>query len=216
MDNLILEIKELNHAYGESDLTIKDLNFNISIGERVSILGPSGCGKSTLLRLIAGLEKPNSGEIIKKAEVMTSHEIFIPPEKRNVGLVVQEKALFPHLTIYENVCFGIRGNKDKNKIVSDLLELLKIDSLTNKHPHEISGGEQQRVALARSLAPTPDLLMLDEPFSALDEELRKTLYKEVSEVFSEKNSSILLVTHDPYEAEVMTDKQLRMENGKLI
>ena len=216
MDNLILEIKDLNHAYGESDLTIKDLNLNIPVGERVSILGPSGCGKSTLLRLIAGLEKPNSGEIIKKAEVMTNHKIFIPPEKRNVGLVVQEKALFPHLTVYENICFGIQRNKDKNKIVSDLLELLKIDSLKNKHPHEISGGEQQRVALARSLAPTPDLLMLDEPFSALDEELRKTLYREVSEVFSEKNSSILLVTHDPYEAEVMTDKQLRMENGKLI
>ena len=182
MDNLILEIKDLNHAYGKSDLTIKDLSLNISVGERVSILGPSGCGKSTLLRLIAGLEKPNSGEIIKKAEVMTSDKIFISPEKRNVGLVVQEKALFPHLTVYENICFGIQRNKDKNKIVSDLLELLKIDSLKNKYPHEISGGEQQRVALARSLAPTPDLLMLDEPFSALDEELRKTLYEEVSEV----------------------------------
>ena len=216
MDNLILEIKDLNHAYGESDLTIKDLNLNISVGERVSILGPSGCGKSTLLRLIAGLEKPNSGEIIKKAEVMTNHKIFIPPEKRNVGLVVQEKALFPHLSVYENICFGIHRNKDKNKIVFDLLELLKIDSLKNKYPHEISGGEQQRVALARSLAPNPDLLMLDEPFSALDEELRKSLYEEVSKVFSERNSSILLVTHDAYEAEVMTDKQLTMEKGNLI
>ena len=131
MDNLILEIKDLNHAYGKSDLIIKGLNLNISIGEKVSILGPSGCGKSTLLRLIAGLENPNSGEIIKKAEVMTSDKIFIPPEKRNVGLVVQEKALFPHLSVYENICFGIQRNKDKNKIVSDLLELLKIDSLIN-------------------------------------------------------------------------------------
>ena len=216
MDNLILEIKDLNHSYGKSDLTIKDLNLNISIGERVSILGPSGCGKSTLLRLIAGLEKPNNGEIIKKAEVMTSDKIFIPPEKRKVGLVVQEKALFPHLSVYANICFGIQRNKDKNKIVSDLLELLKIDSLKNKYPHEISGGEQQRVALARSLAPNPDLLMLDEPFSALDEELRKSLYEEVSNVFSERNSSILLVTHDAYEAEVMIDKQLRMEKGNLI
>ncbi len=100
MENLILEIKDLNHAYGKSDLIIKGLNLNISIGEKVSILGPSGCGKSTLLRLIAGLEKPKSGEIIKKAEVMTSDKIFIPPEKRNVGLVVQEKALFPHLSVY--------------------------------------------------------------------------------------------------------------------
>ena len=216
MDNLILKIQGLNHAYGKSDLTIIDLNLNISIGERVSILGPSGCGKSTLLRLIAGLEKPNSGEIIKKAEVMTSDKVFIPPEKRNVGLVVQEKALFPHLSVYENISFGIRRNKDKNKIVSDLLELLKIDSLKNKYPHEISGGEQQRVALARSLAPNPDLLMLDEPFSALDEELRKSLYEEVSKVFSDRNSSILLVTHDAYEAEFMTDKQLRMEKGNLI
>ena len=216
MENLILEIKDLNHAYGKSDLIIKGLNLNISIGEKVSILGPSGCGKSTLLRLIAGLENPNSGEIIKKAEVMTSDKIFIPPEKRNVGLVVQEKALFPHLSVYENISFGIQRNKDKNKIVSDLLELLKIDSLKNKYPHEISGGEQQRVALARSLAPNPDLLMLDEPFSALDEDLRRSLYEEVSKVFSERNSSILLVTHDAFEAEVMTDKQLRMENGNLI
>ena len=142
----------------------------------------SGCGKSTLLRLIAGLEKPKSGEIIKKTEVMTNHTIFIPPEKRNVGLVVQEKALFPHLSVYENICFGIQRKRDKKKIVFDLLELLKIDNLKNKYPHEISGGEQQRVALARSLAPTPDLLMLDEPFSALDEELKKTLYEEVSAV----------------------------------
>ena len=120
------------------------------------------------------------------------------------------------MSVYENICFGIHRNKDKNKIVFDLLELLKIDSLKNKYPHEISGGEQQRVALARSLAPNPDLLMLDEPFSALDEELRKSLYEEVSKVFSERNSSILLVTHDAYEAEVMTDKQLRMEKGNLI
>lgn len=216
MDNLILEIKELNHAYGKAGLTIRGLNLNLEIGERVSILGPSGSGKSTLLRLIAGLEKPNNGEIIKKAEIMTNNKIFIPPEKRNIGLVVQEKALFPHLSVYENICFGVQKNKDKNKIVFDLLELFKIDSLKDKYPHEISGGEQQRVALARSLAPNPDLLMLDEPFSALDEELRKTLYKEVSEVFSKRNSSVLLVTHDPYEAEVMTDKQLKMEDGNLI
>ena len=195
MDNLILEIKELNHAYGESDTIIKDLSFNISIGERVSILGPSGCGKSTLLRLIAGLEKPNSGEIIKKAEVMTSHEIFIPPEKRNVGLVVQEKALFPHLSVNENISFGIQRNKDKNKIVSDLLELLKIDSLKNKHPHEISGGEQQRVAIARALIAETNLILADEPTGNLD-------FKTSKEIFSlflklkKLKKTIIFATHN--------------------
>ena len=141
---------------------------------------------------------------------------LMPPEKRKIGLVVQEKALFPHLSVYENICFGIKQNKNKNSICLDLLELLKINTLKNKYPHEISGGEQQRVALARSLAPNPELLMLDEPFSALDESLKETLYVDISKVFLERNSTILLVTHDTKEAEIMTDIQLRMEKGKLI
>ena len=140
----------------------------------------------------------------------------MPPEKRNIGLVVQEKALFPHLSVYENICFGIKQNKNKNSISLDLLELLKIDTLKDKYPHEISGGEQQRVALARSLAPDPKLLMLDEPFSALDESLKETLYVDISQVFLERNSTILLVTHDTKVAEIMTDIQLRMEKGKLV
>ncbi|MDA7554299.1 ABC transporter ATP-binding protein [Gammaproteobacteria bacterium] len=216
MSNLILEIKDLYHSYSEHALSIENINLEIGSGDRVSILGPSGCGKSTLLRLIAGLEKPDQGEIRINDIKVSDNENLIPPEKRNIGLVVQEKALFPHLSVFENICFGIKKNKDKDLIASELLNLLKIDNLKNKYPHEISGGEQQRVALARSLAPKPNFLMLDEPFSALDEDLKETLYKDISQVFLDMSCAILLVTHDRNEAEIMTNKQIRMEEGKFL
>ena len=208
--NNILEISNLSHAYSKDSKSVTGINLNILPGERVAILGPSGCGKSTLLRLIAGLERPSEGEIKIKGIEVSSKEILVPPEKRNVGLVVQDKALFPHLSVYANICFGIRKNKTKDDIASELLNLFKIEELKNKYPHEISGGEQQRVALARSLATNPDVLMLDEPFSALDKELKQNIYSEISAVFSEKKSTILLVTHDQNEAELMTDRRLIM------
>ena len=216
MSNLILEIKDLYHSYSEHALSIENINLEIGAGDRVSILGPSGCGKSTLLRLIAGLEKPDQGEIRINDIKVSDNKNLIPPEKRNIGLVVQEKALFPHLSVFENICFGIKKNKDKDLIASELLNLLKINNLKNKYPHEISGGEQQRVAIARSLAPKPNFLMLDEPFSALDEDLKETLYKDISRVFSDMSCAILLVTHDRNEAEIMTNKQIRMEEGKFL
>ena len=216
MSNLILEIKNLSHSYGETNQVIQNINLEIEKSDRVAILGPSGCGKSTLLRLIAGLEKPNLGQIFIDGTVVSTEKFIEPPEKRKIGLVVQEKALFPHLSVYDNIGFGIKKNIDKKTITNDLLELLKIDSLKNKYPHEISGGEQQRVALARSLAPNPKLLMLDEPFSALDKDLKGVLYEEISQVFSERGSTILLVTHDSQEAEIMTKKQMKMEKGQFL
>jgi len=216
MSNLILEIKNLSHSYGETNQIIQNINLEIEKSDRVAILGPSGCGKSTLLRLIAGLEKPNLGQITIDETVVSTEKFVVPPEKRKIGLVVQEKALFPHLSVYDNIGFGIKKNIDKKSITNDLLELLKIDSLRNKYPHEISGGEQQRVALARSLAPNPKLLMLDEPFSALDEDLKGVLYEEISQVFSERGSTILLVTHDSQEAEIMTKKQMKMDKGQFL
>ena len=214
--NNILEISNLSHAYSKDSKSVTGINLNILSGERVSILGPSGCGKSTLLRLIAGLERPSEGEIKIKGIEVSSKEILVPPEKRNVGLVVQDKALFPHLSVYANICFGIRKNKTKDDIASELLNLFKIEELKNKYPHEISGGEQQRVALARSLATNPDVLMLDEPFSALDNELKQNIYSEISAVFSEKKLTILLVTHDQNEAELMTERRLIMEKGSFV
>jgi len=216
MNSNILEITNLNHTYDADTLILQDINLDISKGERVAILGPSGCGKSTLLRLIAGLEKQKTGLIKINNSEVSSENTFLPPEKRKVGLVVQEKALFPHLTVQQNICFGIQDKRDKDSITQGLMGLLKIDSLKNKYPHEISGGEQQRVALARSMAPNPSLLMLDEPFSALDVDLKNNLYEEISNLFSERNITVLLVTHDLREAEIMTTRQLKMEKGKLI
>ena len=216
MSNLILEIENLSHSYDETNQIIQNINLEIQKSDRVAILGPSGCGKSTLLRLIAGLEKPNMGQITIDGTVVSTEKLIVPPEKRKIGLVVQEKALFPHLSVYDNIGFGIKKNIDKKTITNDLLELLKIESLKNKYPHEISGGEQQRVALARSLAPNPKLLMLDEPFSALDKDLKGVLYEEISQVFSERGSTILLVTHDSQEAEIMTKKQMKMEKGQFL
>ena len=216
MNEMCLQIKDLSHSYDNEMFSIKTLNLEIRKGERVSIQGPSGCGKSTLLRLIAGLEKPSKGKIFVSGKEVANEVFSMPPEKRNVGLVVQEKALFPHLSVLENICFGIRKLPNKNQIAKEPLGLFKIDRLKEKYPHQISGGEQQRVAFARSLAPSPKFLMLDEAFSALDPDLKKTLYEEVTDIFSSKNSTVLLVTHDSEEATLLTDRQLIMKNGELV
>ena len=213
MSNLILEIKDVSHSYDENETTLDNINLAVNEGEKISIIGPSGSGKSTLLRLIAGLEKPRSGSISIKGEIVSTKDLVIAPEKRNLGLVVQEKALFPHLTVSENIAFGIKKKRDKNKIVLDLLTLFKIDHLSKKYPHEISGGEQQRTALARSMAPSPELLMLDEPFSALDQNLKEDLYSELSQIFNERKQTILLVSHDIKEAEALSGRQINIKES---
>ena len=210
MNNLILEIKDVSHSYADNETTLENINLQVNKGEKVAILGPSGSGKSTLLRLIAGLEKPQSGSISIKGEIVSTKDLVIAPEKRKLGLVVQEKALFPHLTVKENITFGIKKRSDKNKTVSELCSLFKIDHLADKYPHEISGGEQQRTALARSMAPNPELLMLDEPFSALDQELKQALYSELNQIFEERKQTILLVSHDLKEAEVLSQRQINI------
>ena len=216
MSSLVLEVKNLSHSYTSDVLSVDNVNIELHEGEKVSIRGPSGCGKSSLLRLIAGLEIPILGQIKLNGVIVSNKDHVLPPEKRKVGLVVQEKALFPHLTVVENICFGIKKEKNETQILKEMLELFRIQELANKYPHEISGGEQQRVAVARSMAPNPKFLMLDEPFSALDNELKKSLYVDISDIFSTKNSTILLVTHDEKEAEIMTNRHLEMHDGKLL
>ena len=216
MNEVILKIQNLSHSYDDDQLSVKKINLLVNKGERLSIQGPSGCGKSTLLRLIAGLEEPNEGQIFINEEEVSSPGFSVPPEKRQIGMVVQDKALFPHLSIYENICFGIKKNTNKEQIALDLLNLFKIEELKNKFPHQISGGEKQRVALARSMAPNPNFIMLDEAFSALDSDLKVSIYDEVLEIFQGKNITVILVTHDTEEAKILSTRQLNMDNGELV
>ena len=214
MTQNILKIENLSLSYKDQEV-LKNINLSLDLGERVSILGESGSGKSSLLRCIAGFENINKGKISLKNEIVSSETFMLPTEKRGVGMVVQEKALFPHLTVKKNILFGIESNSNKNEIVSELAELFKIEKLLDKLPGQISGGEQQRVAFARSLAPSPSLLMLDEPFSALDVKLKQELYYELDKIFEKQELSILLVTHDREEAQILTSRSLKLSQGSM-
>ncbi len=215
MTQNILKIEDLSLSYANQEV-LKDVNLELSKGERVSILGESGSGKSSLLRCIAGFEPVNNGKIFIKNKLVSSNDLMIPTEKRNVGMVAQEKALFPHLTVKKNISFGIERKKNKDEVVTELTNLFKITNLIDKLPRQISGGEQQRVAFARSLAPSPNLLMLDEPFSALDNELKQELYYELDKIFDKQELSILLVTHDHEEAKILTSRLFKLAQGSLI
>ena len=214
MTQNILKVENLSLSFKDQEV-LKNINLSLDLGERVSILGDSGSGKSSLLRCIAGFENINKGKISLKNQIVSSETFMLPIEKRDVGMVVQEKALFPHLTVKKNILFGIESNSNKNEIVSELAELFKIEKLLDKLPGQISGGEQQRVAFARSLAPSPSLLMLDEPFSALDDKLKKELYYELDKIFEKQELSILLVTHDREEAQILTSKSFKLSQGSL-
>ena len=213
---MILEINNLQHSYDGTTQSIKDVNFKVRSGEFISILGHSGCGKSTLLRLIAGLEEQTKGTIKINGEIISDDKFQTPTEKRGLGLVVQEKALFPHLSVLKNTSFGIKNNEAGRSKAMDLLDLFEVSHLASKYPNEISGGEQQRVALARALAPEPRILLLDEPFNALDEELKDNLHNETKKIIEEKNLTVLMVSHDKNEATFFSDRQIIMENGRII
>ena len=212
----ILEIKNLNHSYAKELATITDFSFSLKKGEIVSILGESGSGKTTLLRIIAGLEQPTSGEVIINERVVSNKDSVLPPEKRNLGLVVEDRALFPHLNVEKNVMFGIYKAQAKESLALEYLSLFKVEHLGKKFPHEISAGEQQRVAFARALITNPEILMLDEPFGALDKRLKSELHTETKRIFREKELSVLLVTHDEDEAEYFGDKIIEFKEGQII
>jgi len=212
----LLEINNLKHAFENERFVLKDINLEIHSGEIISILGPSGCGKTTLLRIIAGLEKQTGGTIKINNNIISNKHYSMPPEKRNIGLVVQERALFPHLNALKNVTFGIQDLKERNDIALNYLKLFKIDQLKNKYPHEISGGEQQRVALARAMAPNPNILLLDEPFNALDDKLKNELHNETKKIFKDKDATVLIVSHDKEEAHFFSDRLITINNGKIF
>lgn len=182
------------------------------------MLGPSGCGKSTLLRLVAGLEPLRSGKISINNKIVSSDKKFVTPEDRSIGLVFQNPSLFPHLTVLENVSYGIKqgSQKNKEKQAIERLGAVRMASFATKYPHQISGGEQQRVALARALAVSPQLVLLDEPFANLDSVLRKNIREETLGLLKSMGISTLLVTHDPEEALRMADRIYVMQNGRIV
>ena len=192
-----------------------DLTLQAAPGELVTLIGPSGCGKSTTLRLVAGLERPDEGCISIAGEVVARGRTWQPPERRRVGLVFQDHALFPHLTVARNVAFGIDRlpRAEQRARVGEVLDLVRLGELSRRYPHELSGGEQQRVALARALAPRPAVVLLDEPFSSLDETLRAQVRAETVSALRETGTTALLVTHDQTEALSTGDRVVVMRDG---
>ena len=184
-------------------------------GEIIALLGPSGCGKTTLLRLVAGFERPDSGTVEVAGRQVGGRGTWVPPEKRRVGMVFQDYALFPHLTVAENVGFGL-SRRTRPGRVSELLSIVGLDALGARYPHQLSGGQQQRVALARALAPAPELVLLDEPWSNVDPSLRESLRSEVTEIIRPLGVTVVLVTHDREEAFSVADRIALMRDGKVV
>lgn len=191
-------------------------SLDVKSGTLLALLGPSGCGKTTLLRLIAGLEQPHGGTIEVAGHTVESDSVHLPPERRQVGLVFQEYALFPHLSVADNVAFGLPRGADRAARVEDLLGQVGLDGLGARMPHELSGGQQQRVALARALAPGPRLIMLDEPFSNLDPALREGVRREVRRVLRAAKATAIVVTHDQEEALSLADEVAVMMDGRIL
>jgi len=211
-----IEIRNLVRRFG-GRAVVDDVSFGVLPGQVTCLLGPSGCGKSTTLRCIAGVDKQDSGAVYIDGEMVCDGETRLPPEKRPVGLMFQDFALFPHLTVAQNVGFGLRTKgAERQARIDALLERVELAALAPRFPHEISGGEQQRVALARALAPRPKVMLMDEPFSGLDNRLRDGIRDETLEILKEEGTAVLLVTHEPEEAMRMGDEIALMRDGKIV
>ncbi|WP_432472390.1 ABC transporter ATP-binding protein [Amphritea sp. HPY] len=215
MSNL-LEIRSLSCGYDNIEI-VEQLDFVIEPGEIACLLGPSGCGKTTVLRAIAGFNPVLSGSIQKHQHQISSTEYTVPPEQREIGVVFQDYALFPHLSVFDNIAFGLHreSRSVQRSRVAELLKLVELPDISERYPHELSGGQQQRVALARALAPKPKLLLMDEPFSNLDTDLRRQLALQVRSILKTQNIAAIMVTHDQEEAFAISDKIGVLADGKM-
>ncbi len=210
----MIRLEGVTKRFGDV-LAVDETSLCVERGEVVALLGPSGCGKTTLLRLIAGFERPEAGTVDVDGRPVAGGGAWVPPEQRRVGMVFQDYALFPHLTVAENVGFGL-SRRVRPTRVHELLDVVGLDGLGRRYPHELSGGQQQRVALARALAPTPELVLLDEPWSNVDPSLRESLRAEVSEIIRPLGITVVLVTHDREEAFSLADRIALMRSGTVV
>ena len=210
----MLEFLNISHSYNKKTI-LNHFSMKLEVGEVVSLLGPSGCGKTTLLKLASGIEKLQKGEIKLNGELVSSLNFHLNPDKRNIGYVFQDCALFPHLTVLQNIFFGIKKNEIEKRLqkIEKLMDEIDISSLVNNYPHELSGGQQQQVALVRAMASDPKIIFLDEPYSNLDSRLKDKIRDQMLHILREHKISALLVTHDPEEAMFMSDKIGVLNNG---
>ena len=215
----IVSLKGLTKKFAET-AAVKDLDLEIGDGEFVSLLGPSGCGKTTTLRLIAGFLQPEQGEIRVNQQVISSPSLLVPPERRNMSMIFQSYAVWPHMTVFQNVAYGLKFKKlssnESEKKVERLLQLVHLETLRGRYPAELSGGQQQRVALARALVVEPQILLLDEPLSNLDANLREEMRFEIRRLHEEFRITTIYVTHDQAEAMVTSDRIAVMHLGRVI
>lgn len=211
-----LEIRNLSRSF-DGRTVVDDVSLSVMPGQVTCLLGPSGCGKSTTLRMIAGVEMQDRGEIYVDGGLICDTVFRVPPERRNIGLMFQDFALFPHLSVADNVAFGLKGPKHEQRArVAELLERVDLLRYIDSFPYELSGGEQQRVALARALAPRPSIMLMDEPFSGLDNRLRDGIRDDTLEILKEQDTAVLLVTHEPEEAMRMADEIALMRGGRIV
>jgi len=210
---MILQLKRLNKSFDKA--VLKDVDLEVAQGEIISILGKSGSGKSTLLNIIAGFENADSGSLDINGQIMFNKKQNIEPQNRNIGFVFQNYALFPHLNVKDNLLFGVKNKKDK-MLVQELLELVDLTGYEKKYPHELSGGEQQRISMARVLATNPDIILLDEPFSSVDTLLKTQIEKDLLNLIKKTNKTAIFVTHDPKEAMAISDKIAFIDDGEII
>jgi iron(III) transport system ATP-binding protein len=208
-----VEVSGISRSFGLTR-AVDGVTLDVRTGEIFGVLGPSGCGKTTLLRLIAGFERPETGSVTVGGALVAGDGTWVPPERRRIGMVFQDYALFPHLTVERNVGFGVPRGAGGD--VQRALELVGLQHKADRHPHELSGGERQRVALARALAPGPEVVLLDEPFSSLDATLRADLRREVELILREAGTSAILVTHDQEEALTLADRLALMREGRIV
>ena len=214
MKENLLKLKQICFEI-DSNIILKDINLEIDEGNFVSIIGKSGSGKTSLLKIISGLKKQTKGSIILNNTILSDDDTFVEPESRNLGLVVQEKVLFPHLNVLSNVEFGIPKENNKREKAVEMLNKFHISSLMEKYPHEISGGEAQRVALARTLVTKPQVLLLDEPFSGLDKSLKDGIYPDIKKILKDNNMTTIMVSHDLDEVKSLSNKIYELKNGTL-